>query len=150
MVLAPRFAVMAQKHSTLLMVLGTGLLTLGYIVWVLGLGRMDPIPLTALAQLPIGIGYAMTYPAVQIAALGDVGENESGLASGLLFASFQIGGGVVLAFTASVLSAAPAAGWETYVAGSAFVALLGVGTTFVAAIGPRARLKPAQAGQPAE
>ncbi|MGV3553282.1 MFS transporter [Rhizobium sp.] len=150
MLLAPRFAVMAQTRSTLLMVLGSGLLTLGYVIWVLGMGRIDPILLTALSQVPLGIGYAMTYPAVQIAALGDVGESESGLASGLLFASFQIGGGVVLAFTASVLASAPAAGWEAYVAGSAFVALLGIGTTIVAAIGPRARLQTAQAGQPAE
>jgi hypothetical protein len=150
MVLAPRFAVLAQKRSTVLMVLGTGLLTLGYVIWVLGLGRVDPILLTALSQLPIGLGYAMTYPAVQIAALGDVGESESGLASGLLFASFQIGGGVVLAFTASVLAAAPASGWETYVAGSAFVAALGVGTTLVSAIGPRARRPLAEVGQPAE
>ncbi len=150
MVLAPRFAVLAQKRSKVLMVLGTGLLTLGYVIWVLGLGRVDPILLTAFSQLPIGLGYAMTYPAVQIAALGDVGESESGLASGLLFASFQIGGGVVLAFTASVLAAAPAAGWETYVAGSAFVAALGVGTTLVSAIGPRARRQHAEVGQPAE
>lgn len=150
MVLAPRFAVLAQKRSKVLMVLGTGLLTLGYVIWVLGLGRVDPILLTAFSQLPIGLGYAMTYPAVQIAALGDVGESESGLASGLLFASFQIGGGVVLAFTASVLAAAPAAGWETYVAGSAFVAALGVGTTLVSAIEPRARRPLAEVGQPAE
>lgn len=149
MVLAPRFAVLAQKHSTLLMVMGTGLLTLGYAVWALGLGRVDPLLLTALSQVPIGLGYAMTYPAVQIAALGEVGESESGLASGLLFASFQIGGGVVLALTASVLASAPKAGWETYVAGSAFVALFGIGTMVVAMIGPRSRQTPVKTGQSA-
>lgn len=151
MVLAPRFAVLAQKHSTRLMVLGTALLTLGYVVWVSGLGPVDPILLTALTQVPIGLGYAMTYPAVQVAALDDVGDNESGLASGLLFAAFQIGGGVVLAFAASVLAIAPGAGWDTYVAGSAFVAVLSVATLFVAALGPRSRRRRAAAvGQPAE
>ncbi|SFA79695.1 Major Facilitator Superfamily protein [Rhizobium sp. NFR07] len=151
MVLAPRFAILAQKHSTRLMVLGTALLTLGYVVWVSGLGPVDPILLTALTQVPIGLGYAMTYPAVQVAALDDVGDNESGLASGLLFAAFQIGGGVVLAFAASVLAIAPGAGWDTYVAGSAFVAVLSVATLFVAALGPRSRRRRAAAvGQPAE
>jgi MFS family permease len=150
MVLAPRFAVLAQKRSTRLMVIGTGLLTLGYIIWASGLGPVDPILLTALTQVPIGLGYAMTYPAVQVAALDDIDESESGLASGLLFASFQIGGGVVLAFAASVLAIAPSAGWDTYIAGSAFVAALSVATLFFAALGPRSRRRHPAVSQPAE
>ena len=58
------------------------------------------------SQIPLGIGYAMTYPSVQVAALSDVEGDKSGLASGLLFASFQIGGGIVLAAASAVFSAA--------------------------------------------
>ncbi|WP_332688656.1 MFS transporter [Devosia sp.] len=151
MVLAPRFATMAQKHgATGLMTLGTALMALGYVVWVLGLGRLDPILLAALSQVPMGVGYAMTYPSVQVAALSDVKEDQSGLASGLLFAAFQIGGGIVLAAASAVFAAAPGAGWDTYAAGAAFVAALSVFTLLVAALGPRDRRMPAAVGQPAE
>lgn len=151
MVLAPRFAVMAQKHSTRLMILGTGLLALGYVIWLFGLGRMDPILLIVLSQVPVGVGYAVSYPSVQVAALDGIEADETGLASGLLFSSFQICGGVVLAFAASVFAAAPGFGWDTYVAGSAFITVLGIATLLIATMGPKSRRQPAAAvGQPAE
>jgi MFS family permease len=151
MVLAPRFAVMAQSRSTALMIVGTGLLALGYIVWVFGLGRLDPLLLIALSQVPIGLGYAISYPSVQVAALDGIEADESGLASGLLFSAFQICGGVVLAFAASVFAAAPGFGWDTYLAGSAFIALLGIATLAIAALGPRSSRRAATvANQPAE
>ena len=87
----------------------------------------------------MGLGYAMTYPSVQVAALSDVEEDKSGLASGLLFAAFQIGGGVVLAAVAAIFSAAPGWGFDAYAAGGAAVAILSVGVTLVAALGPRTR-----------
>lgn len=62
---------------------------------------------------------------------------KSGLASGLLFASFQIGGGIVLAAASAVFGAAPNFGWDLYVAGVAFVALLAIAITLLAAAGPR-------------
>lgn len=150
MVLAPRFAVLAQAHSTRLMIVGTSLLALGYIVWVLGLGHLDPITLIVLSQVPIGLGYAVSYPSVQVAALDGIEADESGLASGLLFSSFQIFGGVVLAFVASVFAAAPGFGWDTYLAGSAFIAVLGIATLLIAMMGPRSPRRPAVYGQPAE
>lgn len=138
--LAPRFAAIGQKRGTTgLMTLGVGLQAAGYIVWAAGIGRLDPILLVALPQVLLGVGYAMTYPSVQVAALADIEDDKSGLASGLLFASFQIGGGVVLAIASAVFSAAPGFGWEPYVAGGTFVALLAVLTTLIAALGPRSR-----------
>lgn len=151
MVLAPRFAVMAQTRSTSLMILGTGLLALGYVVWFFGLGRMDTILLIVLSQVPIGLGYAISYPSVQVAALDGIEADESGLASGLLFSAFQIFGGIVLAFAASVFAAAPGFGWDTYFAGSAFITVLGVATLLIATMGPRSRHQRGTASvQPAE
>ena len=82
----------------------------------------------------------MTYPSVQVAALSDVESDKSGLASGLLFASFQIGGGIVLAAVSAIFTAAPGFNWEPYIAGGTFVALLAVVTTLIAAAGPRSRV----------
>jgi hypothetical protein len=93
--------------------------------------------LVALSQIPLGVGYAMTYPSVQVAALSDVGEEQSGLASGLLFASFQIGGGIVLAAASAIFGAASGFGWDPYFAGITFVAVLSVLVTLAAALGPR-------------
>jgi membrane protein implicated in regulation of membrane protease activity len=89
------------------------------------------------SQIPLGLGYALTYPSVQVAALSDVEDDKAGLASGLLFASFQIGGGIVLAAASAVFAAAPHFGWNPYVAGIAFVASLAVAITLLAAAGPR-------------
>jgi MFS family permease len=140
MVLAPRLAALAQKRgSTLVMVSGTALLALGYIFWFLAQGRVDPLVLVLGSQLLLGLGYAAVYPAVQVAALSDIEADKAGLASGLLFASFQVGGGIVLAATSSVFTAAPGAGWEPYFAGGAFVAAAAVLTMLVATLGPRAR-----------
>ena len=74
---------------------------------------------------------------MQVAALADVEEDKSGLASGVLFASFQIGGGIVLAAASAVFAAAPGFGWDPYFAGITFVATLSVAVTLVAALGPR-------------
>ena len=74
---------------------------------------------------------------MQVAALADVEDDKSGLASGLLFAAFQIGGGIVLAAVSAIFTAAPGFNWEPYIAGGAFVAALAVATTLIAAVGPR-------------
>jgi MFS family permease len=138
MFLAPRFATLAQNRgATGLMAAGVGLQAFSYIFWVTALGHVDPILLVLFSQIPLGLGYAMTYPSVQVAALSDVEDDKSGLASGLLFASFQIGGGIVLAAASAVFGAAPHFGWNPYVAGIAFVALLAVAITLLAAAGPR-------------
>jgi MFS family permease len=153
MFLAPKLAGVAQRTgSTRLMTIGVGLLTLGYIFWALTLTSIDPIALVLVSQLFMGLGYAATYPSIQVAALSDVEEDKSGLASGLLFASFQIGGGVVLAAVSAVFAAAPGLGWDPYVGSTGFVAVLSIGVTLIAALGPRAkRTVPAGAvPQPAE
>lgn len=137
MFLAPRFASIAQSRGTTgLMAFGVALQAASYIFWVFALGHIDPILLVALSQIPLGIGYAMTYPSVQVAALSDVDSDKSGLASGLLFAAFQIGGGVVLAAASAIFAAAPSFGWDPYFAGICFIAILAALVTLLAALGP--------------
>ena len=132
------------------MTVGVGLQAISYIFWVLSVGQIDPIVLVAISQLLLGLGYAMTYPSVQVAALSDVEDDKSGLASGLLFASFQIGGGIVLAAASAVFSAAPSFGWNPYIAGTAFVAILAAAVTLLAAVGPRTSRSRSDAYQAAE
>jgi MFS family permease len=151
MFLAPRFATIGQNRGTTgLMTLGVSLQAISYIFWVISVGHIDPILLVAVSQILLGVGYAMTYPSVQVAALADVEDDKSGLASGMLFASFQIGGGIVLAAASAVFSAAPQFGWNPYVAGTAFVAILATAIIVLAALGPRTATSRPDAYQAAE
>ncbi|MDL2408005.1 MFS transporter [Rhizobium calliandrae] len=151
MFLAPRFAAIGQSRGTTgLMTLGVGLQAISYIFWVLSVGNINPILLVAISQILLGVGYAMTYPSVQVAALSDVEDDKSGLASGLLFASFQIGGGIVLAAASAIFGAAPSVGWNPYIAGTAFVAILAAAITLLAAVGPRTSTARSDAYQAAE
>jgi len=149
MFLAPRLAGLAQRNGTTkVMAIGVALQAVGYVFWVLAIGRFDPIALVIITQLFLGLGYAATYPSVQVAALADVEDDKSGLASGLLFASFQIGGGIVLAAVSAIFTAAPGFSWEPYIAGGAFVAALAVVTTLIAAVGPRSATRRAPSAVP--
>jgi predicted MFS family arabinose efflux permease len=151
MFLAPRFATIAQNRgATGLMTLGVALQGASYIFWVTALGHVNPFLLVALSQIPLGIGYAMTYPSVQVAALSDVEDDKSGLASGLLFAAFQIGGGIVLAATSAIFGASGRFGWDPYVAAITFVSLLAILITLLAALGPRRQTRRSTAYQAAE
>jgi MFS family permease len=151
MFLAPRFATIAQNRGTTgLMALGVALQAVSYVFWVSAFGQINPIVLVAVSQVALGVGYAMTYPSVQVAALSDVEDDKSGLASGLLFASFQIGGGIVLAATSAIFAAAPHFGSSPYFAGTAFVAALATVITLLAAIGPRTSALRSNAYQAAE
>ncbi len=151
MFLAPRFATIGQaRGTTLLMTFGVGLQAISYLFWVLSAGQIDTIVLVAISQLLLGVGYAMTYPSIQVAALSDIEEDKSGLASGMLFASFQIGGGIILAAASAVFSAAPGYGWNPYIAGIGFVTILAAAITLLAAVGPRSSAARAANYQAAE
>lgn len=151
MFLAPRFATIGQaRGTTLLMTFGVALQAISYLFWVLSAGQINTIILVVISQILLGIGYAMTYPSIQVAALSDIEEDKSGLASGMLFASFQIGGGIVLAATSAVFSAAPSYGWNPYIAGIGFVTILAAFITLLAAVGPRTSTAKSAAYQAAE
>jgi MFS family permease len=72
--------------------------------------QIDANPNYALAILPsmvlLGLGFALSFPALNIQATTGVGDDEQGLASGLVQTSFQVGGAIALAVVTAVLNAA--------------------------------------------
>jgi MFS family permease len=55
-----------------------------------------------------GIGFTLAFGPLTIAATSDVGNEEQGLASGLVYTSFQLGGAVGLAIATAVIDAGTA------------------------------------------
>src|SRR5215217_6387641 len=55
--------------------------------------------------LLIGVGFALSFPSLNIQATAGVADAEQGLASGLVSTSFQVGGAVVLALVSAVVTA---------------------------------------------
>ncbi|WP_460606431.1 MFS transporter [Jatrophihabitans fulvus] len=53
----------------------------------------------------LGVGFALTFPAVNEQATAGVSDDEQGLASGLVNTSIQIGGATVLAIVSAVIGA---------------------------------------------
>ena len=83
----------------------------GFAAFVAGYALFLPIdssPAYGLAILPtmvlIGLGFALTFPALNMQATMGVGDHEQGLASGLVQTSLQVGGAVVLAVVSAVVS----------------------------------------------
>jgi EmrB/QacA subfamily drug resistance transporter len=103
---APRMGPLATRIGTAPLITG-GLLAfvVGYALFV----RVDVTPSYALAILPtmllLGLGFALTYPAANMAATSGVADHEQGLASGLVNTSFQLGGAVGLAIVTAVITA---------------------------------------------
>jgi EmrB/QacA subfamily drug resistance transporter len=103
---APRMGPLATRVGT------AALITAGLLAFVVGYALFIPIdasPTYALAILPtillLGLGFALTYPAVNMAATSGIADHEQGLASGLVSTSFQIGGALGLAIVTAVITA---------------------------------------------
>ena len=87
--------------------IGAGLMSLGLaylLFWNIG---ADSGYLTAMLPTFIlaGIGFALAFGPLTIAATSDVSDQEQGLASGLVYTSFQLGGAVGLAIATAVIEA---------------------------------------------
>lgn len=78
------------------------------------------------AMLLVGLGFALSYGPLNIAATAGVADHEQGLASGLVNTSFQLGGAVALAVVTAVIAAV--------------IAVLGLLATVSAAAGSRWRV----------
>jgi hypothetical protein len=61
-------------------------------------------------MLLLGLGFALAFPSVNMAATTGVADHEQGLASGLVSTSFQIGGALVLSIVTAVVTANAGAG----------------------------------------
>lgn len=55
-------------------------------------------------MLLLGIGFGFVFTALSVEATTGIGDNEQGLAAGLLQTSFQVGGAVVLAVVSAIVS----------------------------------------------
>jgi len=102
---APRMGPLATRVGTAPLIAG-GLLSFvaGYPLFI----PIDASPAYPFAILPtmllLGLGFALTYPAVNMAATSGVADHEQGLASGLVSTSFQLGGAVGLAIVTAVIT----------------------------------------------
>ncbi|HKH23556.1 MAG TPA: MFS transporter [Solirubrobacterales bacterium] len=89
-----------------------------------------------------GIGFTLTFGPLNMAATGGVAPEEQGLASGLVYTSFQVGGAIGLAIATAVIDAGTAAssapagssaalldGFHPAILTSLAIAVLGIATT---------------------
>jgi MFS family permease len=109
-----------------------------------------------------GIGFALTFGPLNMAATGGVAPEEQGLASGLVYTSFQVGGAIGLAIATAVIdagtsaSSAPAGsstalldGFHPAILTSLAIAVLGIAITVAPLLrGVGARVATAAAGEP--
>jgi MFS family permease len=108
---APRMGPLATRFGT------ATLITAGLLSFVVGYALFIPIdasPTYALAILPtillLGLGFALTYPAANMAATSGIADHEQGLASGLVSTSFQLGGALGLAIVTAVITSGQTGG----------------------------------------
>ena len=111
MLLAPRLGpVIGRLGTTRLIVLGLGSAAVGYALF-LPIGVDSPY---AIAMLPTmllgGLGFALAYGPLNLAATNGIAPEEQGLAGGLVNTSFQFGGAVALAVVSAVNSASTGTG----------------------------------------
>jgi EmrB/QacA subfamily drug resistance transporter len=111
--LAPRIAPLVMRFGI------RRLITTGLASTAVGYALFLPIGLDssyAFAMLPTfvfaGLGFALAYGPLNIAATNGVAAEEQGLASGLVSTSFQFGGALVLAIATAVASANTGAGTQ--------------------------------------
>ncbi|MEV7181207.1 MFS transporter [Kitasatospora sp. NPDC093679] len=98
-------AVVDRFGTARLLPLGIGFLTAGYALFL----RLDEhsgfLGLVLPSMVLLGIGFALAFPSVNIAATNGVDDEEQGLASGLVNTAFQVGSAIVLAVATAVITA---------------------------------------------
>jgi MFS family permease len=146
---APRIAPLVTRFGVRrLITAGLASTAIGYVLFLpIGLesGYVTAILPTVLLG---GIGFALAYGPLNIAATSGIPAQEQGLASGLVNTSFQVGGALVLAVVTAVNNAATGGsgsdqdlldGFQAAVLVSVIAAALGVVAT---ALRARTRLQP--------
>ncbi|MFD9127520.1 MFS transporter [Kitasatospora sp. NPDC059571] len=103
---ATRMGAVVDRFGTArLLPLGVLSLTAGYALFL----RLDEhsgfLGLVLPSMVLLGIGFALAFPSVNIAATNGVDDNEQGLASGLVNTAMQVGSAVVLAAATAVITA---------------------------------------------
>jgi EmrB/QacA subfamily drug resistance transporter len=160
-VLAPRIAPLVMRFGI------RRLITVGLASTAVAYALFLPIGLDSsytTAMLPTmifaGLGFALAYGPLNIAATNGVAAHEQGLASGLVSTSFQFGGALVLAVVTAVNKAntgvdgSPQAlldGFQAAIVVSVIAAVLGVvvtGLRWRSPVEPVAELEPADEAEP--
>jgi MFS family permease len=148
--LAPRIAsLIARFGTTRLIVTGLAAHVLGYALFLrIGLDS-SYLPVILPTVLLGGLGFALAYGPLNVAATNGVAAAEQGLAGGLLTSSLQFGGALVLAIATAVNQAvagsgdspqALLSGYRAAIVVSLAAALIGVVLTV--ALAPRRAGKP--------
>jgi nitrate/nitrite transporter NarK len=103
-VLSPNAGKLADRIGTgRMIVLGMSMFVAAYTLsWRIG---SEPAYLSTIlpTMLLVGLGFAITFPALNIQATAGVEDHEQGLASGLLSTAGQVGGALVLAVVTAVI-----------------------------------------------
>jgi EmrB/QacA subfamily drug resistance transporter len=109
--LAPRMAPLIERYGTTrLIAAGLASTAAGYALF-LPIGLDSGYPAEMLPTFLLGgLGFALAYGPLNVAATNGVAPEEQGLAGGLVNTSFQFGGALVLAVVTAVNNAAAGAG----------------------------------------
>jgi MFS family permease len=102
---APRIGPLATRLGTAPLITGgMAAFVIGYSLFL----RINDNPTYVAIILPtillLGIGFALAFPSVNMAATAGVADHEQGLASGLVSTSFQVGGALVLSIVTAVVT----------------------------------------------
>jgi MFS family permease len=102
---SPRVGPLADRFGT------ERVIVVGLVAFVVGYAlilRIDDTLTYATVFLPtmilIGIGFALCFPMLNIQATAGIADSEQGVASGLVQASFQVGGAIVLAVITAIVA----------------------------------------------
>ncbi|GAA0369987.1 MFS transporter [Actinoallomurus spadix] len=132
---------------------GLAAMSAGYLLFL----RVDTHPVYALAVLPtvllLGSGFALGFPSINVQATAGVGDDEQGLAAGLVQTAGQVGSALVLAVTTAIItgddttpaSHSPAAMLAQYRPGLVFVTAVALGGLLVSLV-PLLRRRTARRG----
>ncbi|GAA2748134.1 MFS transporter [Kitasatospora cinereorecta] len=97
-------AIIDRFGTTRLLPIGVLALAAGYALFL----RLDEhsgyLGLVLPSMVLLGVGFALAFPSVNIAATNGVADEEQGLASGLVNTAFQVGSAIVLAVTTAVIT----------------------------------------------
>jgi MFS family permease len=102
---SPRVGGLVDRFGTeRLVAVGFALFVAGYALF-LRVGH-SPTYMTDIFPtiLLIGMGFALTFPSLNMQATSGVGDHEQGLASGLVSTSIQVGGAIVLAISSAIVA----------------------------------------------
>jgi EmrB/QacA subfamily drug resistance transporter len=103
---APQAGRLVQRFGTTRLIAAAMVSFIAAYVLFLGIGADSPYVTAILpTMLLVGLGFALSYGPLNVAATAGVADHEQGLASGLVNTSFQVGGAIGLAVVTAVISA---------------------------------------------